>query len=198
LPLRFLASMIASSPSTSMRLGCILLKEFPSVRRMGMGSKDSEGPADGPSFGASRRPLRHEDLEPYWTLAEAVVWILTRDLSRVEAIPRPAVDDGLPADTALMEELIKLQGDRGGLASEPLVTPLAQWQDLPMGAGYLAQGEVFEDLASHVRDGRVKARGQRPGATDDEFDDIAPSRWDTLQFQTIPDGLCGVLSKKTL
>ena len=46
--------------------------------------------------------------ETYWTLAEAVVWALTRDASRVSAIPRPSDRDGLPADAGLMAELLKL------------------------------------------------------------------------------------------
>ena len=174
-----------------------LIEESKSVARFVRGERLRKALADELDIPASTDGATM-DTEPYWTLAETVLWILTRDASRVAAVPRPAVDDGLPHDSAVMEELLKLAPEMPDLASESQIAHPDQWEELPNGVGFLAQGEIFEDLARRVRAGEVKARGQRPGLNDSEGEPIAPSRWDTLVFQSMPDGLCGVLSKTTL
>ena len=116
------------------------------------------------------------DNEPYWTLAETVVWICTRDFTRVSSID-------IRSDAALAEETYKLRTENTRTVVDP--PDLDEIRDGAPKANWDVTAD--DQLIERARNGSVRAIGRRKWLG--PFDRIHPAEFITLRIHTIPDGL---------
>lgn len=119
------------------------------------------------------------DNEPYWTLAEAVVWICTRDLTRVSSI------GDIRSDAALAEETYKLLSEKIRTVVDP--PDLNEIRDGAPKASWNVSGSADDQIIGRARDGNVRAIGRRKW--EGPLERIPPAEFIGLRILTIPDGL---------
>ncbi len=119
------------------------------------------------------------DNEPYWTLAETVVWICTRDLTRVSSIA------DIRSDAALGEEIYKLLSEKTLTIVDP--PDLNEIRDGAPKANWNVSGLADDQIIEWARDGNVRAIGRRKW--EGPLERIPPAEFIGLRIRTIPDGL---------
>ena len=119
------------------------------------------------------------DNEPYWTLAETVVWICTRDFTRVSSI------GDIRSDAALAEETYKLLSEKTRTAVDP--PDLNEIRDGAPKASWNVSGSADDQIIERARNGSVRAIGRRKW--EDPLERIPPAEFIGLRIRTIPDGL---------
>ncbi len=92
------------------------------------------------------------DNEPYWTLAEAVVWICTRDLTRVSSI------GDIRSDAALAEETYKLRTENTRTVVDP--PDLNEIRDGAPKANRNVNGSADDQIIERARNGSIRAIGR--------------------------------------
>ncbi len=116
------------------------------------------------------------DNEPYWTLAETVVWICTRDLTRVSSI------GDIRSDAALGEETYKLLSEKTRTVVDP-----PDLNEIRDGAPKDNWNAADDQIIERARDGNVRAIGRRKW--EGPLERIPPAEFIGLRIHTIPDGL---------
>lgn len=119
------------------------------------------------------------DNEPYWTLAESIVWICTRDFTRVSSI------GDIRSDSALGEEVYKLISENTHTVVDP--PDLYEIRDGAPKANWDVNGSADDQIIERVRSGSVRAIGRRQW--DGPLERISPSEFVGLRIHTVPDGL---------
>lgn len=119
------------------------------------------------------------DNEPYWTLAETVVWICTRDFTRVSSI------GDIRSDAALAEETYKLLSEKTRTVVDP--PDLNEIRDGAPKASWNVSGSADDQIIGRARDGNVRAIGRRKW--EGPLERIPPAEFIGLRILTIPDGL---------
>jgi len=119
------------------------------------------------------------DNEPYWTLAETVVWICTRDFTRVSSI------GDIRSDAALAEETYKLLSEKTRTVVDP--PDLNEIRDGAPKANWNVSGSADDQIIERARDGDVRAIGRRKW--EGPLERIPPAEFIGLRIRTIPDGL---------
>ena len=117
--------------------------------------------------------------EPYWTLAEAVVWICTRDLTRVSSI------GNIRSDAALAEETYKFRTENTRTVVDP--PDLNEIRDGAPKANWNVNGSADDQIIERARNGSVRAIGRRKW--EGPLKRIPPAEFIGLRIHTIPDGL---------
>ncbi len=119
------------------------------------------------------------DNERYWTLAETVVWICTRDLTRVSSIA------DIRSDAALAEETYKICTENTRTVVDP--PDLNEIRDGAPKANWNVSGPADDQIIEWARDGTVRAIGRRKW--EGPLERIPPAEFIGLRIRTIPDGL---------
>lgn len=119
------------------------------------------------------------DNEPYWTLAETVVWICTRDLARVSSIA------DIRSDSTLAEETYRLHTENTRTVVDP--PDLNEIRDGAPKANWNVSGSADDQMIERGRDGSVWAIGRRKW--EGPLERIPPAEFIGLHIRTIPDGL---------
>ncbi len=118
------------------------------------------------------------DNEPYWTLAETVVWICTRDFTRGSSID-------IRSDAALAEETYKLLSEQTRTVVDP--PDLNEIRDGAPKANWNVSGSADDQIIERARNGSVRAIGRRKW--EGPLERIPPAEFIGLRIRTIPDGL---------
>lgn len=119
------------------------------------------------------------DNERYWTLAETVVWICTRDLARVSSIA------DIRSDSTLAEETYKLLSEKTRTIVDP--PDLNEIRDGAPKANWNVSDSADNQIIERARDGSVRAIGRR--TWEGPLERIPPAEFIGLRIHTIPDGL---------